>query len=63
MVELYDMGVSNHKRLEEFWNKDNMKLRLNFTRQVPTNVMLKLELNISIIVQVQKYDVSIRLGY
>ena len=63
MVELYDMGVSNHKRLEEFWNKDNMKLRLNFISQVPTNVMLKLELNISIIVQVQKYDVSIRLGY
>ena len=63
MVELYDMGVNNHNTLEEFWNKDNMKLRLNFTRQVPTNVMLKLELNISIIVQVQKYDVSIRLGY
>ena len=63
MVELYDMGVSNHNTLEEFCNKDNMKLRLNFTSQVPTNVMLKLELNISIIVQVQKYDVSIRLGY
>ena len=63
MVELYDMGVSNHNTLEEFCNKDNMKLRLNFISQVPTNVMLKLELNISIIVQVQKYDVSIRLGY
>ena len=63
MMELYDMGVSNYKILAEFWNKGNMKMILNFASQVPTNVMLRFELNISIIIQVHKYDVSISLGY